>query len=810
MTHTAHRFLIIISVVFGWIAFEPAHAAQLETPVKATVRFTSSFCEYRPFRFHAGVDFSTGGITGVPVVAVEDGYIWRVRTAPYGYGKVVYLRLTDGRTAVYAHLERFADSIQSLVRAEQERRQTYTVDLFLQPDQARFKRGDVIAWSGRTGIGAPHLHFEIRDRSNRPVDPLANGLIFDDTVEPTIGVVAFVPMDADARIDGQTEPVHVPVVKYGKVWTSRKKVILSGRVGVALAAWDRTQRGQYRLSLRSTNMAVDGREVFSRFYDVMSFGTQHLSVFDRNFQLAATGKGRFFNMYLAPGNTLPFYGDRLPGAGILACEAEPVEPGEEVLGPGEHELSFTIFDFDGNAAEARLTAIVGRPPRITEFRPVETEDGLLLRVTAEDTTDSVELSAFLSSDNGRTWREIEADSADLVRRARIERELLLPSGGAEMIRVVASDTLGLTATRVARIGDLSKQPRFEVKQYWNRDWVAFDVTVSHPLPESPSLVTTWGSDQYVPMDAREVSPGLYEAEVRPDASWPKEFVVRVLAGEGTPTIVSQWRSESSIPGRFDPVTAQDTTEALYRGVVRFTDAIPDSGGVIRISAGEWDTTFAIQGRVIGTWGGDYYTPDGGAGIEVGRGVFPEPFFVRIDREELPEFPELEAVGTGYIFEPQVFPLIGEATTVVSLPDSVDLTGVALYAYSPRGADILAPATESFNHTFRARVQSLSTVGVYRDQTPPVIRFISPARRADSRTPRIRVLLTDKGSGFPQSDDAMEMRIDDRWVPAEYDPEQDVFTYTPERPLDRGEHSVVVHARDNVGNESSATYRFTIE
>lgn len=189
---------------------------------------------------------------------------------------------------------------------------------------------------------------------------------------------------------------------------------------------------------------------------------------------------------------------------------------------------------------------------------------------------------------------------------------------------------------------------------------------------------------------------------------------------------------------------------------------------------------------------------------------PEPMFVRIEREELPVWPELEPIGHGYVIEPQTYPLIGEATTVITVPDSIDLTGVGLYAYSPRGAGLLTAANERFNHTLRGRVKSLSTVGVYRDSTPPTIRFVLPGRTTKSRTPTIRAHIRDEGAGFARSDDAMEMRLNDRWVPAAYDPELHRFEYVPSVPLERGTHTVVVHARDAVGNERSVSYRFTIE
>ena len=100
-------------------------------PMDAKPALTSTFGEYRPGRFHAGLDLKTWGREGYPVNAVLDGYIWRIRTSPWGYGRAVYIKLKDGRTAVYAHLSKFVPAITAIVEAEQDRRGTYSVNLFL-------------------------------------------------------------------------------------------------------------------------------------------------------------------------------------------------------------------------------------------------------------------------------------------------------------------------------------------------------------------------------------------------------------------------------------------------------------------------------------------------------------------------------------------------------------------------------------------------------------------------------------------------------------------------------------------------------
>ena len=46
------------------------------------------------------------------MLAVEDGYISRLRSNYTGYGKAIYLRTISGHEVVYAHLESFTPVLE--------------------------------------------------------------------------------------------------------------------------------------------------------------------------------------------------------------------------------------------------------------------------------------------------------------------------------------------------------------------------------------------------------------------------------------------------------------------------------------------------------------------------------------------------------------------------------------------------------------------------------------------------------------------------------------------------------------------------
>jgi murein DD-endopeptidase MepM/ murein hydrolase activator NlpD len=98
-------------------------------PTDAGHLVTSTFGEYRRTHFHGGIDISTGDDTGYRVFAARDGDVGRVRVDANGYGKILFLRHSDGYWTTYAHLRSFAPAIEGRVHAEQLRLQRYPVQL---------------------------------------------------------------------------------------------------------------------------------------------------------------------------------------------------------------------------------------------------------------------------------------------------------------------------------------------------------------------------------------------------------------------------------------------------------------------------------------------------------------------------------------------------------------------------------------------------------------------------------------------------------------------------------------------------------
>lgn len=99
-------------------------------------------------RLHAGVDLIAPAPE--PVLAAADGVVSRIAVDP-GYGRFVELTHVDGLKSRYGHLDRFAAGLS---------------------EGETVKAGQPVGRLGSTGTSTgPHLHFELRDAEERPMNP---------------------------------------------------------------------------------------------------------------------------------------------------------------------------------------------------------------------------------------------------------------------------------------------------------------------------------------------------------------------------------------------------------------------------------------------------------------------------------------------------------------------------------------------------------------------------------------------------------------------------------------------------------------
>lgn len=315
-------------------------------PLDLPRELTSSFAEYRPGRYHMGIDLRTGPI-GKDVFAAADGYVSRIRCSPYGYGKAVYLQLEDGNSAVYAHLDDFAPALRDYVRRAQHEREEYTVDLTPKPGEFRVKKGELIAKSGQTGIGVPHLHYELRDNEGVPINPRLLGVTWPDETAPTIESAVIVPLTPKSRVNGHFRPARF---SYGIRRGPQNPVAVAGAFGVAISVQD-SGVNKSRLGIRRAKVSSGDQEIFTVQNDRVSY--DHTE--DAAAAFLALEQGPAGVQYLAlwrdPGNDSEAYKvSRGDGAFVLT---QPIGV-----------IAITVEDFAGNTTtvEVPIRNGAGAPP----------------------------------------------------------------------------------------------------------------------------------------------------------------------------------------------------------------------------------------------------------------------------------------------------------------------------------------------------------------------------------------------------------------------------------------------------------------
>jgi hypothetical protein len=306
-------------------------------PTNASEYMSSSFCEFREGHYHAALDIKTWNTEGYPCYAIADGYIKRIRISPFGYGKVLYLQLNDGNTVLYAHLQKFTKDVEKLVRKQQFKNKKYQLNWW--PKNLKVKKGDIIAYTGRTGIGVPHLHFEIRNSQDHPINPLRYYTQIKDHKRPKLQNLLVVPLSQTSIINKSYLPQKFSLSQVKKgVYVIKKPIIARGKVGLAVRGYDQAddvynKYGFYRETLESSDKVL-----FQLTYDEIDYATTE-HIFTEIYYPYWAGERQVFNkFYLEPFNPLPFYDRSLGSDGSLLVTDIPVS------------FTITISDYMNNTS----------------------------------------------------------------------------------------------------------------------------------------------------------------------------------------------------------------------------------------------------------------------------------------------------------------------------------------------------------------------------------------------------------------------------------------------------------------------------
>jgi hypothetical protein len=368
----------------GWVMAQILPQHIFRPPINIPLSLTGNFGELRATHFHAGLDFRTQKTTGLPVLASAEGYISRIIVATYGYGKAVYINHPHGYTTVYAHLERFAPRLDSLVRQFQYQNRFYEIDVNLPADFLPVRVGEVIGYSGNSGSSTgPHLHFEIRNtHTDEALNPLLFGFPISDHRPPVFVRAKLLPAGPGSWVNGRNSSVSFSTDRLSAYQYRLRRGLVpeaGGRVALAFEVFDQEDGGVSKNAVYSLRVFLDDSLVYAVRFDRFSFEESprigaHVDPEERT-------KGQSLHLCRVLPNDDNQIFQTPPGSGYLD------------LKPGRlHSVRVEASDIQGNTAVlnfkikggvARPTTVDGVPPgtvKIIDWRKPATFQSETMRL----------------------------------------------------------------------------------------------------------------------------------------------------------------------------------------------------------------------------------------------------------------------------------------------------------------------------------------------------------------------------------------------------------------------------------------------
>lgn len=336
---------LLFSFLFTTIFYSQSSIpdAYFKEPLKVPIVLSGTFGELRSNHFHSGLDIKTQGVEGLEVVASASGTVSRIKIQHYGYGKALYLQHPNGYTTVYGHLKEFAPKIKEYVRRNQYAKESYEIELFPEGGELKVEQGEVIAYSGNTGgSGGPHLHFEIRDAAQHPMNAQLFGIQVPDTRAPIIDDVFAYPLGEDAHVNNSQERQKLRLIPLKDGTYTVNQLEACGEIGFGVSTVDQQDDAYNRNGVYKIETQLNGNKIFEMDFDKFSFGeTRHLNQLI-DYQYYTTHRDRVQKLFRKPGNPLSLY-VQLENEGLL-----------NIKDSLDYQYQITVTDIQGNEKIVRI------------------------------------------------------------------------------------------------------------------------------------------------------------------------------------------------------------------------------------------------------------------------------------------------------------------------------------------------------------------------------------------------------------------------------------------------------------------------
>ncbi len=249
------------------------------SPLEVPLILSGTFAELRSNHFHSGLDIKTQQRVGLKVNAAANGFVSRIKVSHFGYGKALYITHPNGYTTVYAHLQKFAPEIEAYIKKHQYEKESFVIELFPKAGDLLIEKGNLVAYSGNTGgSGGPHLHFEIRDKEERPMNPMLFGIDITDSTKPIITSIFAYPIGKNSHINKSNTKQKLRLIPLKNGDYVVKNIDAYGKIGFGIVTIDRQNLAANKNGVYNIQTFLNGNKNFELDFKQFSFSeTKHLN-----------------------------------------------------------------------------------------------------------------------------------------------------------------------------------------------------------------------------------------------------------------------------------------------------------------------------------------------------------------------------------------------------------------------------------------------------------------------------------------------------------------------------------------------------
>ena len=716
---------------------------------------SSNFGEFRTTGYHLGIDVKTKGAEGLPIYAISDGHIERVVTNYSGFGRALYLKLDDGKTAVYAHLSKFEPDLEERLKEEQKKVDSYVTNFYLNPKEFRFSKNDIIAYSGNTGFSyGPHLHFELRDENGMIINPLTNGLDQPDRLAAIVEEVALTPLGKDSWVNGNQLPQNFPVFRDRKgEYHFADTINVFGKIGLSIKTHDKREGANNKYQPHQIEIFVNDEIYHSLKFEKLSYNWQSTANYINDYRNSRLNLGDFVKLYRN-------YGD--PTVPVHSVETD----GTMELNKGYHKIKLVVYDAKENARVVHGTLFVMNPFEVNVTKQSETPEltsFLLQPISLAIPIKSAVIYSF--TPYGFADRNIS-----IVSNENIESGLVVTIQKKQMtnktLQFIAQNDLGTISTPA----------------HWANPSISGDhLSISYDL------------------DISQTDAGVY-IQIQPEKFIDEKISLRlkgVLKYISIP--VNQIQPNVYLSSPLDPKEFSDVDqiETIISGNIErqilfkfpFTVVPSDSSKTI-VSE---DGYCSIKSRK------DSYTDDILSWIEP---VHKHP-------------PIKGGMLHSRVYQLQPFerPLLEPMGIAMRYTKKLDNKKKHLYFYDKKeGWTFVKTKNISERRVLLGEVKHLDAVAIIEDNTPPIFIRSYPGnggKFSSLELNNFRISIDDELSGFDPKPSSFDVSLNGERLYYAFQPKLKILSYDLEKPLAIGKHSIAIRASDQAGNELRKTIKFEV-